>query len=286
MARPNNTEPTGSRGRDPMTPVPARILDVRPDLADVVTLTIGIDEAALPEFTPGQFNMLAVFGVGEIPVSISGPPADQRRLIHTIRAVGPVSAALTRLTTGDWLGLRGPFGVGWPVADAAGQDVVLVAGGLGLAPLRPAIYALQAERDRYGKIAVMYGARNPAQILFRDEFDEWRRHGIEVAVTVDIADTDWHGDVGVVPKLIARASFDPMNCIAMVCGPEIMMRYSIMALRDAGVAPDAVYLSMERNMKCAIGHCGHCQLGPVFVCKDGPVFRHDRISHLLTVGEL
>jgi NAD(P)H-flavin reductase len=279
-------EPVGSHGRDPMTPVPARILDVHPDLADVVTLTIGIDEAALPKFAPGQFNMLAVFGVGEIPVSISGPLADQSRLIHTIRAVGPVSAALTRLTTGDWLGLRGPFGVGWPVADAAGRDVVIVAGGLGLAPLRPAIYALQAERDRYGKIAVLYGARSPAQILFRDEFDEWRRHDIEVDVTVDIADTAWDGHVGVVPKLIARASIDPARSIAMICGPEIMMRYSIMALRDAGVAPDAVYLSMERNMKCAIGHCGHCQLGPVFVCKDGPVFRHDRIARLLTVGEL
>jgi NAD(P)H-flavin reductase len=230
--------------------------------------------------------MLAVFGVGEIPVSISGSPTDQRRLIHTIRSVGPVSATLTRLKAGDWLGLRGPFGVGWPVTDAMGRDVVIVAGGLGLAPLRPAIHALIAERARYGKIAVLCGARNPAQILFTDEFDDWRRHGIEVDVTVDIADADWHGHVGVVPKLIARASFDPANCIAMVCGPEIMMRYSIMALRDAGVALDAVYLSMERNMKCAIGHCGHCQLGPVFVCKDGPVFRHDRIAHLLTVGEL
>ncbi len=275
--------------RDPMLPRIARVREVRADVPEVFTLEVELEEAdraGLAPFTPGQFNMLTVFGVGEVAISFSGDPAEQRRLVHTIRAVGPVSAALTRLRPGDALGLRGPFGAGWPMAEAAGRDVVVLAGGLGLAPLRPALYRLLAERERYGRIVLLYGTRSPEQILFAGELEDWRRRfDIDVAETVDHADPDWRGHVGVVTTMVPRARFDPANCVAFVCGPEVMMRFSVNALRDAGVAESAIYLSMERNMKCAIGFCGHCQFGTVFVCKDGPVFRYDRIGHLLALKE-
>jgi len=271
---------------DPMVPHIARVRSVRQDLADVFTLEIALESGEVAPFAPGQFNMLQIFGVGEVPISFSGDPAEQDHLIHTIRAVGPVSKALTELGPGDALGLRGPFGVGWPMAEAAGQDVVIITGGLGLAPLRPALYQLLAERERYGLIVLLYGTRSPEQILYRDELEEWRRRlDMDIVITVDHADTDWRGHVGVVPALIPHATFDPLHSIALVCGPEIMMRYSIMALLDAGLKEDNIWLSMERNMKCAVGFCGHCQVGPVFVCKDGPVFRYDRIRQLLTLKE-
>ncbi|GGN46308.1 oxidoreductase [Novosphingobium indicum] len=231
--------------------------------------------------------MLTAFGVGEVPISFSGDPAEPSRLVHTIRAVGPVSTALARLGPGEPIGLRGPFGAGWPMAEAAGRDVMIVTGGLGLAPVRPVLYCLLAERERYGHIVLLHGARSPNDILFRRELEMWlRRHEIDIEVTVDHAISDWRGHVGVVTTLIPRAAFDPRHAIALVCGPEVMMRFVITGLRDAGVADDAIYLSMERNMKCAIGSCGHCQFGTVFVCRDGPVFRYDRVSQLLALKEI
>jgi NAD(P)H-flavin reductase len=271
---------------DPMLPHIARVLGRRRDGPDVWTLDIAPSEGA-PSFAPGQFNMLTLFGVGEAAISVSGDPAEPGRLVHTIRAVGAVSSALTRLEAGDLLGLRGPFGMGWPMAEAAGRDVVIVAGGLGLAPLRPVLYRLFAERERYGKITLLFGARSPAEVLFRHEIEAWRRRlDIGIEVTVDHADSDWHGHVGVVTTLIKRADFDPLRTIAMVCGPEVMMRFAIAALEEAGVADDAIWLSMERNMKCAVAFCGHCQFGTVFICRDGPVFRYDRICGLLRVKEI
>jgi NAD(P)H-flavin reductase len=269
-----------------MVPHVARVLRRRCDGPQVFTLDIELAEAS-PDFTPGQFNMLTVFGVGEVPISLSGDPAEPGRLVHTFRAVGPVSAALTRLDTGDVVGLRGPFGMGWPMAAAAGRDVVIVAGGLGLAPLRPALYRLFAERAHYGKITLLYGTRSPADILFRHEIEDWRRRlDIDLDVTVDHAGSDWHGHVGVVTTLIRRADFDPLDAIGLLCGPEVMMRFAIAALREVGVADEAIYLSMERNMKCAVAFCGHCQFGTVFVCRDGPVFRYDRIRTMLTLKEI
>ena len=269
-----------------MLPRVVRVLDRRREGADIWTLDIAPAEGA-PPAAPGQFNMLTVFGVGEAAISVSGDPAEPARLVHTIRAVGAVSSALTRLDAGDVLGLRGPFGVGWPMAEAAGRDVVILAGGLGLAPLRPVLYRLFAERACYGKITLLFGTRSPADILFRDEIESWRKRlDVGIEVTVDHADSGWHGHVGVVTTLIRRADFDPRRTVAMVCGPEVMMRFAIAALRGAGVADDAIYLSMERNMKCAIAFCGHCQFGTVFVCRDGPVFRYDRVRSLLTVKEI
>jgi NAD(P)H-flavin reductase len=288
MALRNNPLAAGPLA-DPMLPRVARVAAIRQEIPEVATLDLvleGGQAVGHTPFAPGQFNMLTVFGVGESAISFSGAASDQSRLVHTIRAVGPVSAALTRLEAGAAVGLRGPFGVGWPMAEADGQDVVIVTGGLGLAPLRPAIYHLIANRERYGRIALLYGTREPDQILYREELEAWRRDfDIAVDVTVDHAAPNWRGNVGVVTKLIGRARFDPPHAIALVCGPEVMMRFSVMALHEAGIPDQAIYLSMERNMKCAIGLCGHCQWGPTFMCKDGPVFRHDRIRHLLPLKE-
>lgn len=247
--------------------------------------------------------MLTAFGVGEVPISLSGDPATPGSLTHTVRAVGAVSSALANLKAGAPVGLRGPFGVGWPMAAAAGRDVVVVAGGLGLAPLRPVLYRLLAERERYGNVVLIYGARSPADILFRRELEAWRRRlDVDIEVTVDHAASDrashrrrgdaqsalsgWHGHVGVVTTLIPRVAFDPLHAIAFVCGPEVMMRFAVAALKDVGVAADSIWLSMERNMKCAVGFCGHCQFGPTFVCRDGPVFRYPQLERLMTVKEL
>jgi len=271
---------------DPMLPKIARVRRRRRDTADVFTLDVETEDGAMA-FAPGQFNMLTVFGVGEVPISMSGDPGVAQPFIHTIRAVGPVSTALANLKPGAPLGLRGPFGVGWPVEAAAGHDIVFVAGGLGLAPLRPAFYRVLAERERYGNVALLYGTRSPDDILFRREIESWRqRLDLEVQVTVDHAREGWHGHVGVVTRLIPRADFDPLHTTAFVCGPEVMMRFAIASLRDAGVPDAAIYVSMERNMKCAIGLCGHCQFGPTFVCKDGPVFRYDRVRGILSLKEI
>ncbi|WP_348983893.1 FAD/NAD(P)-binding protein [Methylosinus sp. C49] len=268
----------------PMIPRVARVVKRKREIEDVVTLEI---EGGAFDFAPGQFNMLTAFGVGEAAISVSGDPADSARLIHTIRAVGAVSRALTELHVGEPIGLRGPFGRGWPMAEAEGRDVIVVAGGLGLAPLRPALYRLFAEREKYGRILLLFGARSPADILFRDELEAWRgRLDIEVEATVDHARGDWRGNVGVVTTLLSRAQFDAANALAMLCGPEIMMRFVANALLERGVAQERVYLSMERNMKCAIGFCGHCQFGPVFICRDGPVFPYSQLRGLIAKKEI
>jgi NAD(P)H-flavin reductase len=272
---------------DPLVPTRARVLRRRRELADTWTLEIEPEDPGVLRFGPGQFNMLYAPGIGEVAISVSGDPAAPDALIHTIRDVGKVSHALTRLRPGASLGVRGPFGSTWPVEAAAGLDVLVVAGGLGLAPLRPALYRLLAERERFGRIALLYGTRSPADILYARELERWRKHlDVQLEVTVDHAGEDWRGHIGVVTHLIARVAFDPEQTVALLCGPEIMMRFAALALRDAGVAEDAIHLSMERNMKCALGHCGRCQFGPMLVCRDGPVVSYGRIARLLAVKEL
>ena len=272
---------------DPFIPQLYRVRRAQRELADTVTLELAPQDGARPAFQPGQFNMLYAFGIGEVAISLSGDSNDPRTFVHTVRDVGAVSGAIARLTAGATVGLRGPFGRGWPLAQAEGADVVIVAGGLGLAPLRPAIYQVLSNRRRFGRVVILIGSRNPADILYRHELEQWRqRLDVDIGVTVDHADPEWRGNVGVVPALIPRAPFDPHGAVALVCGPEIMMRFSANALRDAGVAADRIYLSMERNMKCAIGLCGHCQFGPDFICKDGPVMRYDRVAPILAVREI
>jgi NAD(P)H-flavin reductase len=270
-----------------LMPQPYRIASVRQDLADTFSLEMVPVSEERPGFAPGQFNMIYVFGIGEIPISISGTNSDCAGYLHTVRAVGAVSRAIARLSPGDQVGIRGPFGSGWPIDRSEGADIVFVAGGLGLAPLRPAIIAVLAQRIRYGRVVILSGSRSPADILFRQELEQWRqRLDLDIQVTVDHADRTWHGHVGVVPALLARADFDPSETVAFVCGPEIMMRFAARNLLDMGVSAEGIYISMERNMKCAMGHCGHCQFGPDFICLNGPVLRYDRISSRLFLREI
>jgi NAD(P)H-flavin reductase len=222
--------------------------------------------------------MLYLFGVGEVPISISGSSTQTPVMVHTIRAVGVVTRAMRQLRRGDVIGLRGPFGSAWPVEEANGNDIVLVAGGIGLAPLRPVLYHVLVNRKQYGRVMLLYGARTPDDLLYVRELEQWRgRFDLDVQATVDSASPSWYGHVGVVTRLIARATFDPGNTVAMMCGPEVMMRFSVVELQRRGVAAESIFVSTERNMKCAVGFCGQCQFGPTFVCKDGPVFRYDRI---------
>lgn len=271
-----------------MRPEVYGIRQVRVETDDTFTVEVAARSgAATMAFAPGQFNMVYVPGAGEIPLSISGDPGNPGRLLHTTRAVGSVTHAMRRLSAGDEIGVRGPFGVGWPVDQAEGKDVVIVAGGIGLAPLRPVVYRLLAQRQRYGKVVLLYGTRTPADLLYRRELELWKsRLDLDVFVTVDRASGPWHGNVGVVTALIPKAPFNRLHTIAMVCGPEMMMRFAAMKLEERGLTPGQIYLSLERNMKCGIGLCGHCQCGSTFVCKDGPVYRYDQVKRLLTTREM
>jgi len=274
--------------RDPIVPRIARLRSRQREVPGVTTLSFELEdsETGAVHGEPGQFNMLTAFGVGEAAISISGKIVPGR-FVHTVRDVGAVSHALSELRKGDAIGLRGPFGTGWPITENKGRDIVVVAGGVGLAPLRPALYRLLAQRRDFGRIVILCGARHPRDVLFLRELEKWQRNGVaEVEITVDHTTEDWHGHVGVVTKLIANAGLDPAHSTAFICGPEIMMRFAVKALIQAGLGEDALYLSMERNMKCAVGFCGHCQFGPTFICRDGPVFRYDRISKLLWIKEL
>jgi NAD(P)H-flavin reductase len=238
-------------------------------------------------FRPGQFNMLYVYGVGEVPISISGDPGDSKILIHTTRAVGAVTRAMCKLRIGDAVGVRGPFGSCWPVDDAVDHDVVLVTGGIGLAPVRPAIHHLLAQREKYGRIILLYGARTPEDILYRKDLERWRsRFDMDILITVDQATGKWKGNVGVVTTLIGRSTFDPIHTMAIVCGPEIMMRFSILELQKRGLTGENMYVSMERNMKCGIGLCGHCQVGASFVCKNGPVYCFSQVKDVFIRREM
>lgn len=265
---------------EPMLPQPYRVERRRRETADTFTLDLTPVQGDVPAFVAGQFNMLYLFGVGEVPISISGDPGKLQFVTHTTRAVGTVTNAMQGLKRGAMVGVRGPFGSHWPVHEAVGKDVVLVAGGIGLAPLRPVLYQLLAQREQYGKVVLLYGTRTPADLLYRRQLERWRaRFDVEVYITVDRGVASWHGHVGVVTRLIARASFAPPDAVAMICGPEVMMRFTLAELMKCGMAKESLFVSMERNMKCAIGFCGHCQFGPTFICKDGPVLRYDRIQH-------
>jgi NAD(P)H-flavin reductase len=271
-----------------MVPAACRVLQVGKETPDTFTLTLACEDSGEQgTFEPGQFSMLWVFGVGELPISISGDPADKERLVYTVRSVGKATHALVSQEPGIEIGVRGPFGKGWPVAAAEGHDVIIVAGGIGLAPLRPMIYEVLHNRDKYGRLVILYGARSPRELLYRKELGVWARQpDTQVLVTVDYGGLGWHGHVGVVTTLFKYARLQPAKSVAMICGPEIMMRFVTRQLEEHGMALDNIYLSMERNMKCAAGFCGHCQYGPHFICKDGPVFPYAQIRPLLDKYEL
>ena len=324
---------TSTPTADPWSYHTVRIHKITPEVADVATYHLGFDDsvvAAAYRFQPGQFNMLYLPGFGEVPISLSADPTSSVTWAHTVRAVGNVTQQLARLSVGDTLGLRGPFGSGWPLHSAEGHDVVIVAGGLGIAPLRPAIYELLRQVNRFRSLTLLYGSRTPDTILFEHELPEWSQRGMSVQLTVDrasptslpvrdqperagvrfeplrtgasalrlmelsesvaasdLASTVWSGNVGVVTLLLDRLPLsNPQQTSLFMCGPEVMMRFVGKSALARGIPEQQLWLSMERNMQCAIGLCGHCQLGPTFICKDGPVYRHDRLAPFLNVEGL
>jgi anaerobic sulfite reductase subunit B len=274
------TAPDPVAAPGPMVPAPFVVARRERETADTWTLELDPAGGEAPEIAPGQFVMVYAFGVGEVPISVSAPP-----LALTVRAVGAVTEAICAAEPGTVLGVRGPFGSAWPIDAAAGADVVVLAGGIGLAPLRPVLLRALARRRDYGEVALLYGARTPADLLYLRELERWRERAT-VAVTVDAAETAWTGKVGVVPKLVPAARFDGGSAVAFVCGPEIMMRFGVEALLARGIAPGRIHLSLERNMRCGLGHCGHCQLGPTLICRDGPVYAYETAAPWLEVRSL
>jgi NAD(P)H-flavin reductase len=270
-----------------MVPQPWTVRRVSKETPDTFTLALEPSNGGRGEFQAGQFSMLWVFGVGELPISISGDPGDTQSLTYTVRSVGPATQALTSRRPGESLGVRGPFGTGWPVAAAKGRDILVVAGGIGLAPLRPVIYHVLRNKTLYERLVILYGARSPRDILYRKELASWaRQKDTQVLSTVDYGGVGWRGRVGVVTSLFKFLRLQPSRTTVMVCGPEIMMRLVSRELTARGISPEDLYLSMERNMKCAVGVCGHCQWGPHFICKDGPVFPYGKVAPLLDRYEL
>ena len=231
------------------------------------------------EFVPGQFNMVSLFGVGEIPISIVNDPDDSHFFDHTIRVVGRVSKAMQRLQPGDQVGIRGPFGRGWPIAEAREQDVLLITGGLGCAPLMTMIHYLLRRRGQFGHIHILQGVKHADDLIWREQYEAWSKElNVNVLLAADLANKDWPWQQGLVTELISQVPLRLERTLAMLCGPEMMMIAAIAQLRELGLADHKIWLSMERNMHCGFAQCGHCQLGPKFVCKDGPVFCYLEIA--------
>jgi NAD(P)H-flavin reductase len=271
--------------RSAMAPHPFVVRERSDETSDTWTLVLDPVDGIGPSVAPGQFMMVYVFGVGEAPISVSGPPDREGPVVLTVRAVGAVTQAICASEPGAVLGLRGPFGTSWPIAGSTGADVVVVAGGIGLAPLRPVVLHALEHRPDFGRVVVLYGARTPDDLLYPAALLGWSQEAA-VDVTVDAAESGWAGKVGVVPKLLPRAEFDPASTVVFVCGPEIMMRFTIEALLERGVPPERIHISLERNMRCGVGHCGHCQLGPTLICRDGPVYSYETAAPWLEVREL
>ncbi len=263
-------------------PMPAQVKERIQESADIFTLRLQYPDLAGDQryaFAPGQFNMLYLHGVGEVAISIVSDPQDERLFDHTIRAVGRVTRGMSQLKEGDWVGVRGPFGVGWPLAEAEGKDVVIITGGLGCAPVVAVINYIFRRRERFGQVTIMQGVKHREDLIWRERYDQWAQQpDTTVALAADNPEQDQSLFSGNVVQLFDRVDLQPDNAVAMLCGPEIMMKYAIEALMQRGFPDTRLWVSMERNMQCGNGLCGHCQMGPLFVCRDGPVFRYDRIA--------
>ena len=273
----------------PWTIHPARILAIKHEIPHAATYELEFEDrnfGASYRFLPGQFNMVYLPGFGEMAISISSDPRRTTSLAHTVRATGNVTRTLTRHQLGEQLFLRGPFGSAWPMERIMGRDIVIACGGIGLAPIRPAIYHIINHRDDYRRVHLLYGARAPAGLLYTDEYDQWRDAGIQIQTTVDSGDTNWQGHIGVVPTLFDRLRLDSDQTRVLSCGPEIMMRYVVFEALSRGIQPKHIHISLERNMQCAVGFCGHCLLGPAFVCKDGPVFTYEQMEPYLNLEDI
>lgn len=276
------------KANDPWTPLIYKVRDkFQENKWNATFILEPSSDKSISPIQPGQFNMLYSFGKGEIPISVSSLDWEEPLLCHTIQGVGAISNSCYKLKVGDKIGVRGPFGSVWPIEKALGKDVLILAGGVGIAPLRPLIEKIAGERHKYKTVNVLYGSRDPHSLLFHTDIISWQSDpSINFQVTVDQCQKRWKGNVGVVTSLLNLASFLPEDTVAFLCGPEVMMRFGIYALLDTGIIPSNIYLSMERNMKCAIGQCGHCQWGSNFVCKDGPVFNYEKVKKELSIKEL
>lgn len=263
----------------------ATIIDKIREAEDIHTYRLRLnDEDARRtfRFATGQFNMVYLFGIGEVAISIVSDPDEQEFLGHTIRAVGRVTSAIARLQAGEILGVRGPFGQGWPLEESRGRDLVFVTGGLGCAPVVGAIEYIFRRREQYGSVKILHGVKTPEDLLFRERFDSWRKQPeTEVLLASGQPGKSWRDHVGVVTELFELVSINPTNTIVLMCGPEIMMRLGVPILMTRGIPATAIFLSLERHMECGVGLCGHCQMGPYFLCKDGPVMRYDRVAQWL-----
>ena len=283
-----STKPTAVHEGQPLAPFWAEVTEIVHEAEGIATFWLKFQDSELAKtysFLPGQFNMVYIPGYGEAAISISSDHEDRTRVGHTIRFVGNVTRAVSRLKVGDVVGIRGPFGTPWPMDELEGHDVIIASGGIGLAPLRPAIYHIMNHRESYGKVYVLYGARTPKDLLYPNEYDSWQDRDIQIVPTVDRADETWTGSVGVVPMLFYRFRMDAPKSMVLTCGPEIMIRFMVFEGLARRVPSDQIYVSLERNMKCGQGSCGHCQLGPYFICKDGPVFRFDQLEGFFSVEE-
>jgi sulfhydrogenase subunit gamma (sulfur reductase) len=279
MPRPVNTLPS--------LPSVARVVERIQESPTIFTLRVRFtdpEQQTAYRFSPGQFNMLSLYGVGEVPISVVSDPDEEQLVDHTIRAVGRVTRGLAALRAGDRLGIRGPYGQGWPLAQAEGKDVAIISGGLGCAPTVAAINYILRRRERYGRLTLVQGVKHSDDLLWRERYETWATApDTQVLIAANHAAPLWPWHVGPATELLDRFEIDPARMLAMLCGPEGMMLAGVARLRARGLPGEAIWLSMERNMQCAIGHCGHCQFGPKFVCVDGPVFRYSEIQQLLGV---
>lgn len=277
---------------DKSVPFEALIKWIKKETRDTSTYALKISDSEIQKafsYKPGQFSMLSVGGIGEAPISISSAPSDHD-MTYTIRVAGDVTTAISRLSAGDAIGIRGPFGKGWPLDEIYDSELLLIAGGLGIAPLRPVIReVLKKHKKNFTKRrpVIIYGSKTPKDIVFRNEFPAYREL-FDVSMIVNFADPEeyWKGQIGIVTDSLKKISFNPLNAIAFICGPEVMMQAAAKELVIAGVPGEKIFVSLERNMNCGIGICGHCMFGPKFVCKDGPVFRLTEIEDLFGVKEI
>lgn len=281
---------SGTPSHDPWLALTVRIAEITEETPGVATYDLQFtdpQEARAYAFQPGQFNMLYMPGVGESAISLSSLGRREGEIAHTIRIAGNVTQTLARLGRGGTLGLRGPFGNPWPLDQCRGRNVVVVSGGLGLAPLRPVVQTVLAHPDRFGRLTVLSGARHPENLLYQTAYSAWRESGATVEATVDEADSKWNGHVGVVSKLVDRMDLpEPAETTFLICGPDAMMWHTAQSAIDRGVPTENIWLNLERNMNCGIGLCGHCQFGPEFVCKEGPIIPFERLAPLLHVKDL
>jgi len=266
----------------------AEVVKVVPEVTDAATFSLRFIDPAVHNayrFRPGQFNMLYLPGFGEAAISICSDPADRSSIAHTVRFVGNVTRAVSRLKPGDQVGVRGPFGTSWPIEKLEGKDLFIACGGIGLPPLRGAIYHIMQHREKYGNVTLLYGARTPADLMYTQEYEQWRAAKIQIEVTVDRSEADWTGHVGVVPMWFYGFRMQHRKTAVLTCGPEIMIRFVIFEALARRVAPESIFVSLERNMRCGQGSCGHCQIGPYFVCRDGPVFPFSALQPFFNVEE-